>query len=93
MKSAAIFFGANIRGALTMLAASVVMGLFIAGVVNRQGYCYFIGAVGGVAVSLAWQLHTTDFTDKDQCKKALAVSVSLPGYLRLSLIYKTKGLQ
>ncbi|KAI0771397.1 UbiA prenyltransferase family-domain-containing protein [Irpex lacteus] len=60
VKSAAVLFGAHIRGILSTLAAIVVTGFFVVGIVNELGLFYFVVTVGGVASVYAWQMWTTD---------------------------------
>lgn len=73
VKSAAVLFGAHIRGILSTLAAIVVTGFFVVGIVNELGLFYFVVTVGGVASVYTWQMWTTDFSNNDQCWKALTV--------------------
>lgn len=74
MQSAPNLFGSHLLGVLSGLATLVITCLFIVGVRSEQGYFYFLVTVGGLAVTFAWQLHVTDFNNKQHCRKALAVS-------------------
>ncbi|KAI0087878.1 UbiA prenyltransferase family-domain-containing protein [Irpex rosettiformis] len=71
VKSAAVLFGAHLRGALSVFATIVVTSFFVTGIATGQGLCYFLVTVGGISMVFGWQLYTTDFSNNEQCWKAL----------------------
>ncbi|KAF9800157.1 hypothetical protein IEO21_10422 [Rhodonia placenta] len=80
VKSTAVLFGDYVRPILSCFAMLFVASLAFAGLHNSQGPLYFIIAVFGAAVHLAWQLITIDFDVGSQCWKMFNANGDL-GYI------------
>lgn len=60
VKSTALLFGKHVRAVLTAFAAAFVLCMICAGVLNKQGWPYFVVSCGGVGAHLSWQLLSWD---------------------------------
>lgn len=60
VKSTALLFGKHVRVVLTAFAAAFVLCMIYAGVLNDQGWAYFVVSCGGVGAHLSWQLLSWD---------------------------------
>lgn len=66
-KSTAILFGAWIRPLLVLIAFCFIVLLAIAGVLNNQGWPFFVISVGGTTIHVVWQFLTVDLDEPESC--------------------------
>ncbi|KAI0318586.1 UbiA prenyltransferase family [Amylostereum chailletii] len=67
VKSTALLFGHRVRVVLVGFSLVFIMCLVGAGVLNHQGYVYFVIACGGASVHFVWQLLTWRIEDPSDC--------------------------
>ncbi|KAJ3576692.1 hypothetical protein NP233_g259 [Leucocoprinus birnbaumii] len=66
-KSTAILFGSWIRPLLILIATAFLVLLTVAGVLNGQGWPFFVISVGGTAIHVIWQFLTVDLDVPESC--------------------------
>src|SRR6266404_3204524 len=75
VKSTALLFGTHVKKILGVFAASLVVCLVVAGLLNDQGVPYFILTIGGAATYLTIQLRNLDVDDPKGCLEAVRLPV------------------
>jgi len=66
IKSTALLFGKNVRGATSAIAALTMFCIVAAGVLNQHGLPYFLISCFGAGAHFAWQMGTWDVNDAKQ---------------------------
>ncbi|KAF5350505.1 hypothetical protein D9756_008540 [Leucocoprinus leucothites] len=66
-KSTAILFGSWIRPLLVLIASGFIILLTIAGIVNEQGWPFFVISVCGTTAHVVWQFLTVDLNTPESC--------------------------
>lgn len=74
-KSTAILFGSWIRPLLILIGASFVVLLAVAGVLNEQGWPFFVISVGGTATHVVWQFLTVDLNVPESCWREWGITI------------------
>ncbi|KAF7430419.1 hypothetical protein PC9H_006126 [Pleurotus ostreatus] len=70
IKSTAVLFASRTKLVIALFGMILLAALYTAGVLNNQGYAYFVLSVGGAAVDLLLQLMEIDFERTESCGRA-----------------------
>ncbi|KAF4582560.1 hypothetical protein EYR38_002688 [Pleurotus pulmonarius] len=77
IKSTAVLFASRTKLAIALFGLILISALYAAGVLNNQGYAYFVVSVGGATADLIMQLSEIDFERTESCGRALEFSLLL----------------
>lgn len=66
-KSTAILFGSWIRPFLIVIGFSFIALLTVAGILNDQGWPFFVISIGGTTIHIIWQFLTVDLDVPESC--------------------------
>ncbi|KAG6861526.1 hypothetical protein C0995_015259 [Termitomyces sp. Mi166 len=72
VKSTALLFGSRIKRILTLFGTIFTCSLTISGILNGQSLLFFVLAVFGGALHLAWQLYTVDVDSPTSCWRTVS---------------------
>ncbi|KAL4259865.1 4-hydroxybenzoate polyprenyltransferase, mitochondrial [Pleurotus pulmonarius] len=70
IKSTAVLFASRTKLAIALFGLILISALYAAGVLNNQGYAYFVVSVGGATADLIMQLSEIDFERTESCGRA-----------------------
>ena len=73
VKSTALLFDKHMRPILSGFVCLTIIGWTFAGILNRQGFLYYVVSVFGSSILLLRQISTIDFDSVEDCSKKFAV--------------------
>lgn len=89
VKSTAVLFGDHVRVIVASFASIFVSFLCVSGLLNGNGFWYFVLSCGGTACHLMWQLATWDVSNARSCAVRFKVC-NLTPYLINKQLIKTR---